>query len=99
MKNYYVMKKLTLTLLLVLATTIGAMPCLGEAKMLGETMGEPPLILLDDVMSELDSIRRDYILNSIGDSQIFLTCCDKELFSGLSDGKVFIMEKGRIEGI
>lgn len=69
---------------------------LGEAKMLGETMGEPPLILLDDVMSELDSIRRDYILNSIGDSQIFLTCCDKELFSGLSDGKVFIMEKGSL---
>jgi len=72
---------------------------LGEAKMLGEAMGEPPLILLDDVMSELDSLRRDYILNSIGESQIFLTCCDKELFSGLEDGKVFTMEKGRIEEI
>ena len=71
---------------------------LGEAKMLGEAMGEPPLILLDDVMSELDSIRRDYLLNSIGESQIFLTCCDKELFSGLSDGKVFTMEKGRLLG-
>ena len=71
---------------------------LGEAKMLGEAMGEPPLILLDDVMSELDSLRRDYILNSIGESQIFLTCCDKELFSGLEDGKVFIMEKGRLLG-
>lgn len=69
---------------------------LGEAKMLGEAMGEPPLILLDDVMSELDSLRRDYILNSIGESQIFLTCCDKELFSGLEDGKVFIMEKGSL---
>lgn len=69
---------------------------LGEAKMLGEAMGEPPLILLDDVMSELDSIRRDYILNSIGESQIFLTCCDKELFSGLEDGKVFKMEGGKI---
>ena len=71
---------------------------LGEAKMLGEAMGEPPLILLDDVMSELDSIRRDYILNSIGESQIFLTCCDKELFAGLEDGKVFTMEKGRLLG-
>ena len=65
---------------------------------LGEAMGEPPLILLDDVMSELDSVRRDYILNSIGESQIFLTCCDKELFSGLSEGKVFIMEKGKLLG-
>ena len=71
---------------------------LGEAKMLGEAMGEPPLILLDDVMSELDSIRRDYLLNSIGESQIFLTCCDKELFSGLEDGEVFTMEKGRLLG-
>ncbi|MBQ5328438.1 MAG: DNA replication/repair protein RecF [Oscillospiraceae bacterium] len=71
---------------------------LGEAKMLGEAMGEPPLILLDDVMSELDSLRREYILNSIGESQIFLTCCDKELFSGLEEGKVFIMEKGRLLG-
>ncbi len=70
---------------------------LGEAKLLGETMGEPPLILLDDVMSELDSIRRDYILNSIGESQIFLTCCDRELFSGLSEGKIFIMEGGKIK--
>ena len=69
---------------------------LGEAKLLGEAMGEPPLILLDDVMSELDSLRRDYILNSIGESQIFLTCCDSELFSGLSDGKVFHMEKGKL---
>ena len=42
------------------------------------------------------SMRRDYLLNSIGESQIFLTCCDKELFSGLEDGKVFIMEKGKI---
>ena len=69
---------------------------LGEAKLLGEAMGEPPLILLDDVMSELDSVRRDYILNSIGESQIFLTCCDRELFSGLAEGRVFTMEKGKI---
>lgn len=70
---------------------------LGEAKMLGEAMAEPPLILLDDVMSELDSLRRDYILNSIGDSQIFLTCCDRELFSGLSGGKVFNMCGGKVK--
>ncbi len=69
---------------------------LGEAKLLGEAMGEPPLILLDDVMSELDAPRRKYILNSIGDSQIFLTCCDEGLFSGLSEGKVFYMRGGEI---
>lgn len=72
---------------------------LGEAKLLGEAMKEPPLILLDDVMSELDSIRRDYILNSIGESQIFVTCCDKELFSGLSEGKVFSMKSGKLSEV
>lgn len=70
---------------------------LGEAKLLGEAMGEPPLILLDDVMSELDALRRDYILNSIGESQIFLTCCDRELFSGLSEGRVYRMNAGEIQ--
>ena len=69
---------------------------LGEAKMLGETMGEAPLILLDDVMSELDFTRREYILNSIGESQIFLTCCDKDLFKGLKDGRTFRMERGNL---
>lgn len=69
---------------------------LGEAKLLGEAMGEPPLILLDDVMSELDSGRREYILNSIGESQIFVTCCDEGLFAGLSEGKVFHMNGGKI---
>lgn len=69
---------------------------LGEAKLLGAAMREPPLILLDDVMSELDGQRRDYILNSIGESQIFVTCCDRELFSGLSEGRVWTMEKGKL---
>ena len=70
---------------------------LGEAKMLGEAMGEPPLILLDDVMSELDSIRRDYILNSIGESQIFLTCCDNANVKPLREGKVFTVTGGKIK--
>lgn len=69
---------------------------LGEAKLLGEAMGEPPLILLDDVMSELDAKRREYILNSIGESQIFVTCCDEGLFAGLSGGKVFHMKSGEL---
>jgi len=69
---------------------------LAEAAMLRDTLGEAPLVLLDDVMSELDDSRRRYILNSIGESQIFLTCCDAALFSGLRDGRVFRMEDGRL---
>ena len=69
---------------------------LAEASLLKEMTGENPIALLDDVMSELDAPRRKYILNSIGDSQIFLTCCDEGLFSGLSEGKVFYMRGGEI---
>ncbi len=70
---------------------------LAEARLLGEKMGEPPLILLDDVMSELDSSRREYILNSIGGSQIFLTCCDPGLFAGLAGGRAFSMREGALK--
>lgn len=69
---------------------------LSESKLLGEAMGEAPLIILDDVMSELDAQRRGYILNSIGESQIFLSCCDESLFSSLEGGKVFHVKQGAI---
>ena len=63
----------------------------------GEIVGERPVILVDDVMSELDQSRREYLLNHLTGSQIFITCCDKGYFSRLEQGRVFKMEKGRLE--
>lgn len=69
---------------------------LAEAEVLRETTGEQPVALLDDVMSELDLSRQEYILNHIGGWQVFITCCDPGPVETLAKGKVFHMENGRI---
>ena len=46
---------------------------LAEASVLKERMGEEPVILLDDVLSELDSKRQDFLLNELKDCQVFIT--------------------------
>lgn len=56
------------------------------------------MILLDDVMSELDASRQDYLLNKIQGWQVFITCCDPNSISGLSQGRTFYVENGEIRG-
>lgn len=70
---------------------------LAESRCIGDILGERPVILLDDVMSELDQNRREYLLNHLTGSQIFITCCDKRYFSRLEGGRVFRMEHGQLE--
>lgn len=69
---------------------------MAECAMIEETVGEAPVILLDDVMSELDAARRDYLLNQIKGRQVFVTCCDRESFAGLEDGLCFPIEAGAL---
>lgn len=69
---------------------------LAEAEVLKEQTGEPPILLLDDVMSELDKSRQSYILNSIEGWQVFITCCDPSGFSQLKNGTVFEVIDGTI---
>lgn len=69
---------------------------LAEANTLMTFTNEPPVILLDDVMSELDSGRKKYILNSLGDRQIFITCCARGDLRGLKAGRTFKMKAGRL---
>lgn len=57
---------------------------LGSAQVLGELCGEPPVVLLDDVFSELDPERCRFILDTVSQSQIFLTGCDLPLLEGLA---------------
>lgn len=68
---------------------------LGEAEIIKDLKGEHPIILLDDVMSELDSTRQNYILNKMTEKQVFITCCEKETISKLCAGKVIKIEKGK----
>ncbi len=67
---------------------------LAEASVLKEKMGENPVILLDDVLSELDSKRQDFLLNRLHDCQVFITCCEKSNKEQLKDGKIFYLSDG-----
>ncbi len=69
---------------------------LSEARVLKKITGEYPIALLDDVMSELDQNRQDFILNHIRDWQVFITCCDPDNIKGLKNGTVYKMKGGNI---
>lgn len=69
---------------------------LAEAKLTETITGISPIILLDDVMSELDPARQKYILNHIKGRQVFITCCDPENTKGLKAGKVIEIKDGVI---
>ncbi len=51
---------------------------LAELKIFAKLTGEPPILILDDVMSELDLPRRKKLLSEIGDVQCILTCTHAE---------------------
>lgn len=62
---------------------------------LAET-GEPPVLLLDDVLSELDATRQEFVLNRIGSGQTLITCCEDEQIAQRTGGRVIFIENGNI---
>ncbi len=68
---------------------------LAQADLLFEEYGEYPVLLLDDIMSELDVGRRAYLAGKIPDKQVFITCT--ELDSLLSEGSVFAVSAGKAQ--
>ena len=64
---------------------------LAEAEMLRASAGEPPVLLLDDVLSELDAGRREFLLSRVSGMQRIVTACDGSEFSG---GRVYKVENG-----
>lgn len=69
---------------------------LAEAEIINKITGEQPVILLDDVMSELDKNRQNYILNKIKGRQVFITCCEEENFENLEKGNILRIKNGEI---
>ncbi|MCH3973152.1 MAG: DNA replication/repair protein RecF [Oscillospiraceae bacterium] len=69
---------------------------LAEARILEECTGEKPAVLLDDVLSELDSTRQDYLLNHLTECQVFITCCEPAQAQVLRGGGLFQVQEGRI---
>jgi len=67
-----------------------------------DLIGEYPLLLLDDVLSELDTKRQEYILKSINGIQTLITCTGIiDIKSNLKGNnmKIFNVDKGNIEEI
>lgn len=69
---------------------------LAEATLVDEITGQQPVILLDDVLSELDKDRQKFLLNKIKDRQVFITCCDYSDKNLMDDGIIFKMANGKI---
>jgi DNA replication and repair protein RecF len=67
---------------------------LAEARMIREFNRENPVVLLDEVLGELDSDRRDYVLKHFDKSQVFITTCNNHDFDNLHDLKVWSVENG-----
>ncbi len=69
---------------------------LAEVNIIEDEIGEKPILLLDDFMSELDKKRRNHFLEKIDSTQVIITCTDKIdiennkiLIYNVKDGKVF----------
>lgn len=69
---------------------------LAEARLHREITGENPVILLDDVLSELDNSRQDYLLNKTEGYQVFITCCEESNKEQLKNGRIFKIDRGRV---
>ncbi len=72
---------------------------LSEIKLIEEEMGEKPILLLDDVLSELDNDRQTYLINSLGGNQLFITTTDiaGKVAKSLPEGKIFKIKSGEVE--
>lgn len=69
---------------------------LGQAKALYKETNEMPVILLDDVLSELDTSRKQFVLNQINDAQIFITCCEPIKVYKEAKRHLFYLKGGKI---
>lgn len=71
---------------------------LAEAAGAQKITGEHPVMLLDDVLSELDETRQAYLLSRMEYRQTIVTACDPQLFQKTS-GKVYRMESGVVRPV
>ena len=69
---------------------------LAQAELIFDETGEKPVLLLDDMMSELDSHRRAYIAEKISSGQVVITCTDAEMLNIYKNAKKIHIEDGKI---
>lgn len=71
---------------------------LSETKILEEETGKRPVLLLDDVLSELDDDRQRLLLKNIEKTQVFITCTNAERLKNASERslKLFKVVNGKV---
>jgi len=69
---------------------------LAEGEIAKKVFGEYPVFLLDDVLSELDSGRREFILRELDGRQIIVTSCEPEIYESHGECKFIEVESGSI---
>lgn len=70
---------------------------LAKTELIEKQTGKTPIVLLDDVMSELDLSRRNYLSQKIENFQVFITCCQQEF--EIKEGKKFLTYDGKIQEV
>lgn len=69
---------------------------MAQTEMIENITGEAPILLLDDIMSELDVSRQNYLTEKIKKKQIFITCTEPNNMVLSGRKKYFHIEKGKI---
>ncbi len=71
---------------------------LSEIELVRQSIHDTPVLLLDDVLSELDKHRQNYLLDSIHDIQTLITCTGVDEFVNhrFSINKVFHVQDGQV---
>ena len=72
---------------------------LAQMQLFYNKTGEYPVLLLDDVKSELDLSRRSYLYNEIKDKQVIITCTDAEMMTETENALFFSVKDGKIKKI
>ncbi len=69
---------------------------LAEAEIFCDVTGEPPLLLLDDVLSELDAARQDFLISAIGSRQAIITGCDESYIARKTGARIYKIFAGAL---
>jgi len=71
---------------------------LAEIELVKNIINDTPILLLDDVLSELDSSRQNFLLNSIGDIQTIVTCTglDEFINNRFKINKIYKVIEGQV---
>lgn len=69
---------------------------LAEREIFHDEFDEYPVLMLDDVLSELDAQRQAFVLNRIGGGQTLITCCEDARIAERTGGRVLTVENGVI---